>query len=484
MSTVYNEVWKDIFSSLPQEVNNPIDTKEKQLFLPILEILKTIFFCLQDGIEQNDIAIKLLDSLSHLRKDVAFLNWKAMVEYDAKKYIRAFETTEKILQITKSGETYFNAGRTAYKANKLEKSKQYLQKAMDLMYGESAPILDYAVTICTMGDFEGALEIIENIDKSSLDEKNEKIVDFNKGWHYIREDNFKEGIALLHLGREINVWGSHAGKYKKPMWNGQTEKGKTILMIGEGGIGDEVINARFAKTIKERGMNVIMSTVHKNERMLSQIDGLRHVIRNDEINTLKGWDYWVPVMDLPYILGIDKDEIPHEKYLTANPHYIDKWKKRIKSNKKLNIGIRWMGNPRYELELARTIPLEYFEKLTDLDVQLWSIQKDDEKVGLKLPNNIIDISEELESWDDTMGAMMNFDLVITSCTSVAHIAGALGVPTWVVTPLLPYYIWADMKKESYWYDSVSLYRQKEWKNWNEPMKEVRKDLEEMLCKLQ
>jgi ADP-heptose:LPS heptosyltransferase len=77
---------------------------------------------------------------------------------------------------------------------------------------------------------------------------------------------------------------------------------------------------------------------------------------------------------------------------------------------------------------------------------------------------------------------MNLDLIITSCTSVAHVAAALGKPTWVVMPLLPYYTWADMKKDSYWYKSAQLYRQKFWRNWQDPFIEVKEDLIKLLEK--
>jgi tetratricopeptide (TPR) repeat protein len=474
VSTQLNDVWMDMFNSIP---STPTDPQKNNI--PIAEILRTIFFCLQDGIEDNRTALSLLDKIAFLRNDDAFLNWKAMVEYDAKSYIRSFETSELLLNRNHSGESYFNVGRAAYKANQLEKSEKYLRNAIELLPGEISPILDYAVTVCTMGEFDKAFDIINNIDLAMCDEKSTQIVEFNKGWHFIRRGDFKKGIDRLHIGRLINVWGSHAGKYKKPLWDGNTHHGKTILMVGEGGIGDEIINARFAKTIYDRGMHPIMSTVHRNQSMLSSVPFLENIVDNKEIDLID-WDYWVPVMDLPFTLKINNDEIPSQKYLSANPEYVEKWKNIIKSDKKLNIGIRWMGNPRYELELARTIPLQYFQYLTDMDVQLFSLQKDDEKTGLCLPNTIIDISDKLESWDDTMGAMENLDLIITSCTSVAHVAGALGRPTWVVIPLLPYYTWADMKKDSYWYDTVQLYRQKEWKNWREPFQQLKNDLKKKL----
>lgn len=466
------EMWESIRQGLP-----PTPSTKEQLPLP--EILKIIQYCLDDRVEKYDLAINLLDTISDLRSDIEFLNWKAMVEYESKKYIRAAETSEQILNQVRNENTLFNAGRAAYKANWLEKSEQWLREAIQLNPKNSSYLLDYSVTICTMGEFDQALEIIEKIDKSELDETHKKVVDFNKGWHYIRQGNFKQGIDLLHLGREINVWGSDSRKYHNPKWDGKTYPGKTILLVGEGGIGDEVINARFSKLIKERGMNCIMSTVHNNQSMLESIETLDKVVDHKRIDYEK-WDYWAPCMDIPYVMGINETDIPSKPYLYAKNEYIEKWSHKIKTDKKLRVGIRWMGNPRYELELSRTIPVELFDSLADLDIQMYSFQKDDGIKNLQVPYHAIDIASELETWDDTMGALSNMDLIISSCTSVPHVSAALGLPTWVVIPLLPYYTWADMKKNSYWYDTVTLYRQKEWKNWSHPFEDVRTDLIKLL----
>lgn len=463
-------LWNSILTGLPA-------TPSPQKTIPIPEILRVIQYCLEAQVEDFDLAIELLDKIKHLRKDVEFLNWQAMIEYDAKKYIRAYETSKLILNFIKNDNTLFNAGRAAYKANKLEDSELFLRQARELRPDDSSTILDYAVTICTMGQFDKAFDIINSIDVTKLNNTLAKIVEFNKGWHYIRKGNFKKGIELLHLGREINIWGSETLEYKNPKWDGTIQKGKTILIVGEGGIGDEVINARFANIIKDRGMKAVMATVHNNIEMLSSVKSLDEVFTNKEINS-KEWDYWVPCMDLPHILKIDLNEIPKESYLSVDSKFIDKWKQ--KTNKKLKVGIRWMGNPRYELELARTIPPELFEQLNELDIQMYSFQKNDGIKDLNVPNGVIDISKDLNSWEDTMGAMMNMDLIITSCTSVAHIAAALGKKTWIIVPLLPYYTWADMKKESCWYESASLYRQKVWKEWEEPFNEVKSDLIKLL----
>lgn len=467
MSTKFNDIWKDILQSAPTtyDLESP----------PISEILRTIYFLLNN--DKNDVAINLLDIISPFRNDVNFLNWKAMIEHDAKKYSRAFETCEKILKLVENSGSYSNAGKAAYKVNKLDVSKKYLETAIKIDPNDPMPVLDYAVTVATMGEFDKALDIIENIDVSKLDEKNSKTVSFNKGWHYIRKGDFKKGISLLHIGREINVWGSHSRKYKKPMWNGETQKNKKILIVGEAGIGDEVINSRFSKNIKDRGMIPIMSTVHKNVSMLSSVPYLEKVIDCSEIDN-EEYDYWVPCMDLPYVLNIDQSEIIKTPYIFAKNEYVEKWFKIIKSTKKYNVGIRWMGNPLYELDLARTLPIELFDIFKNLDIQFFSLQKDD-GFPLKLPKDVIDIAPQLKSWDDTMGAIMNCDFIITSCTSITHVAGALGKNTKAIIPLLPYYTWADMKKDSYWYENVKLYRQKEWKKWDAPFYELLEDLKKL-----
>jgi tetratricopeptide (TPR) repeat protein len=174
------QMWDSISQGLPATPSPPD-------IIPLPEILRVMQHCLDNRVEKFDLALQLLDTVSHMRDDAEFLNWKAMVEFDAKSYVRSFETTERVLAHTRNHDTLFNAGRAAYKANRLEHSERYLREALALKPGDSSITLDHAVTVCTMGDFDRAIEIIESIDKSKLDETHAKIVDFNKGWHRIRQ---------------------------------------------------------------------------------------------------------------------------------------------------------------------------------------------------------------------------------------------------------------------------------------------------------
>ena len=123
-------------------------------------------------------------------------------------------------------------------------------------------------------------------------------------------------------------------------------------------------------------------------------------------------------------------------YISANPLSVDVWKNIIKSDK-IKVGIRWSGSPLFEHQQFRIFPPE---PLIDLhkykEVQFYSLQRDTDT--RELPEEIIDLQHLIISWEDTAAAIMNLDLVITSCTSIAHLAGALGKRTWVISPILPF----------------------------------------------
>jgi hypothetical protein len=144
-------------------------------------------------------------------------------------------------------------------------------------------------------------------------------------------------------------------------------------------------------------------------------------------------------------------------------------KEKIKG-KKLKVGIRWSGNPDFEHEQHRKFNPEPLFNLKNVD--LVSLQRDSLE---EIPNHIG--CPSLDSWEDTIEAIESVDLVITSCTSVAHLAGAMGKPTWIIIPILPYYLWAIPGQLTPWYNSVKLFRQTKKDEWSNVFEEITKELE-------
>ena len=148
-------------------------------------------------------------------------------------------------------------------------------------------------------------------------------------------------------------------------------------------------------------------------------------------------------------------------------------KNKTKPNKKFTIGVRWKGNPQFEHEQHRVFPSQLlFDNLKDLDCRFISLQRD---LGVDEKPDWIE-SVPLDSWDDTKNAISSCDLVVTSCTSVAHLSGALGVPTCIIVPILSYYLWAIPGNTTPWYDSVTLFRQEVFGEWEKPMTDIKKHI--------
>ena len=305
---------------------------------------------------------------------------------------------------------------------------------------------------------------------------------FNRGWFMIQDGEYQKGCQLLENGRFLNVYGSPPLMTQAPIFNPETDsiKGKSIIISLEGGYGDEIIHARFATSFKKLGAKAVyIAAAPELVSVFSRIEGVDKVILRNQANTV-AHDYWVPGFSSGWIAGheFDKD-FPSGPYLSAIPESVQVWSDVIKS-KKIKIGIRWAGNPKFEHQQFRRFPENFITNLKDYkELQLFSFQKDHNTITL--PKGIVDLQNILISWEDTMAALKNLDLLITSCTSVAHIAAAMGVETWVIVPALPYHTWtygAPDSTTSPYYKSVRLFRQTVYGKWNDVWQKLYAALEE------
>jgi hypothetical protein len=304
---------------------------------------------------------------------------------------------------------------------------------------------------------------------------------FNRGWFLLQQGDYQKGCQLLENGRFISVYGSGPLKTDKPIFNPQEHdiKGKGILISLEGGYGDEIIHARFATSFKEQGASkVYLAAAPEMVGVFSRIPGVDKVILRNEAHTVDH-DFWVPGFSAGWVAGHTFDNFPGKPYMTPNPHSVDIWKNLINSDK-VKIGIRWAGNPKFEHQQFRKFPEQFMTNLAKYkDVQVYSLQRDHNVI--QLPEGITDLQHFLLSWEDTMACIANLDIVITSCTSIAHIAAAMGKETWVCPPILPYHTWAygsPQNNKSPYYECVTLFRQEEAGKWNNTFQKLYKALEE------
>lgn len=407
----------------------------------------------------------------------------AKMLFKSKHYKEAAEAATRTLELVPhSPDANFNAGKCLNSAARPVEAERAMREAIRLRPGWVDPMIDLAVYVCAQGRIDEAYAMLQSIfPKLPSDDKNVDVVRFNLGWHEIRRGNFKLGMDWLGIGRKLRIWGARTHRYTQPILTNQADlRGKTVLLCGEGGAGDEIINARFARVIRDRGGRAIWSTQHGLQSLFARYADLDGVMTAAEAANAR-FDYWAPCMDLPRILELELEQVPSAPFLSADPAHVRKWAAEVRDPRRLKVGLRWQGNALYEQDLMRSVPFKLLEGLLEIPgVDFYSLQRDEGAEERPADSPVADWGTRLRTWEDTAGAIANLDLVISSCTSVPHLAGALGKPTWIFCPINPYYLWATPGESSAWYPSVRLFRQEEYGNWDATFSKVRLALADQL----
>jgi hypothetical protein len=340
-------------------------------------------------------------------------------------------------------------------------------------------LIDQQLNLMIRGRFDEGWKIAEELERINPNDRRAK---FNRGWFLINQGKWQEGFQCLEYGRSLGVYGSGRLNTTKPIWDGTTDlTDKTVIINLEAGYGDNIIQARFATEVWKRGGKAVLccdSTVHS---IFSRIPGVYKCITLAELQSTQH-DYWVPGFSCSWLFGHTVDNFPNEPYIFARHESLDIWK-TILNTEKPKIGIRWSGNPKFEHQQFRIFPPELLINLHKGKdhIKFFSLQRDTDI--RELPDEISDLQHLLISWEDTAACIENLDLVITSCTSIAHLASAMGKPTWVIVPILPYHIWAYGGKHSPWYtENTRVFRQTVFGKWDNVFKEVEEELSKLYSK--
>ena len=319
--------------------------------------------------------------------------------------------------------------------------------------------LDLQLAAGLIGNFEEGLRLAEKLEQ---EEPWNNRAAFNRGWYKMYQGKLLEGEKLLYQGRIEQVFGNGTPNSPMPMWDGKS-KG-TVLLNLEGGLGDQMHGVRYARDIAKISGSVIVACSGELATLFREVEGVIAVIQHDVTYGVVH-DFWAPSMSTILLLGYEYKDISGKPYIN---------RPLIEPHKGLRIGLRWQGNPQFEHEQHRIFPpAKLFDALDDTDAEFISLQRDE---GSKYkPYWVKEVP--LGHWEETRLAAASCDLVITSCTSVAHLCGSMGIPTWVVVPILPYYLWAPPGNTTVWYDSVKLYRQEVFGDWSAPFEQIKLDLQ-------
>lgn len=409
--------------------------------------------------------------LKYMPSDIAIVNEFAGALYRQKKYKEALVIMDQLARQYPHDKGIMSNLAKCYQAIKRPDDASKLLKQL---YEENPSSRDYALDYALYLSGEGKFTESEKILRSLASDPR---VHFNLGWYEMRKGNFKKGFEFRDKGRQEHLWGSeHVTTLpKEKRYKGEPLVGKTVLLFCEGGLGDEMIFARFARVPKERGAKrVIMGCSPQLVKIFTRAflgAAVDEVLPISEAKK-RFYDYYVPMMNAPNLLDIENPNVTFP-YLKPDPKRVVFWKEKMDTiaGGKPKIGIRWAGNPKFEHEQFRTVNPRHFLKLNTYG-KLFSLQRDWGASLLPHNHDIYDLRHDLKDWDDTLAVLANLDLLVSSCTSIVHAAGAIDTPTCVIVPISPYFTWAIPETRSSWYPSVTIFRQEKLRSFKEPIQKI------------
>jgi tetratricopeptide (TPR) repeat protein len=306
---------------------------------------------------------------------------------------------------------------------------------------------------------------------------------WNKALLKILTGDFEEGWRLYEW-RWLGLLKDADRKFTHPLWLGQQSlAGKTILIHPEQGLGDFIQFCRYLPLLENLGAKVILETPLPLLGLLETLDANFSIVAQGE--PLPDFDLHCPIMSLAYAFKTSLSNIPATvPYLQADDAKRQRWRHSLGETQRLRIGLVWSGSAEHKHDQKRSIPLSQFTPLLNLDIEFHSLQKEvrpDDALTLEDFRQIHPHQHELHDFTDTAALVAELDLVISVDTSVAHLAGALGKPVWILLSYLPDYRWLLDRDDSPWYPTATLFRQTAIGDWDGVLADVAEKLKQVIA---
>jgi FkbM family methyltransferase len=365
------------------------------------------------------------------------------------KHDEAVEPFERALRLEANGgeviDSFVNAANNLRHAGRTRDALQLYERSLP-QHPSLDGHADYALTLLTAGRFA-------------------------EGWSYYEFRWTKEPLLSLRPD------------FHRPVWAGQDLRGKTILLRAEQGYGDNIQFMRYVPQVKALGATVLLQIREGLEELAARVPGVDQILEAGE--SLPAFDFYIHLMGLPRVFGTDLSSIPGDiPYLYAEPARVKRCAYHLHADGTLKVGLVWGGNPAHSRDRYRSMSLRTLSPILDLEgLRFYSLQKGAAAAEMEtLPQRvaIADLAPHLENFSDTAAAISQLDLILCVDTAVAHLAGALGNPVWLMLPQPADFRWLEERDDSPWYPTMRIFRQKQAGNWHELIDRVKVALQDWL----
>ena len=306
---------------------------------------------------------------------------------------------------------------------------------------------------------------------------------------------FHRGLSRLVTGHFASGWDDLESRwggaeiqgpprtFAQPPWTGREDlRGKTLLLHAEQGLGDTIQFCRYAALLYHRGARIILEVQPPLVELLAPLRGVDRVVARGA--ALPSFDFHCPLMSLPRAFGTGIDSIPASvAYLKAPDEHVERWRAKLGARDGPRIGLAWSGSATLVNDRNRSIPLAQLAPLRELGATLVSLQKevrDDDRRALQAGTPLLHFGAELTDFRDTAALISLMDAVVSVDTAVAHLAGAMGKPAWILLPFSPDWRWLLERDDSPWYPTARLFRQPRRGDWGSVIDRIRMEASSVL----
>jgi len=400
------------------------------------------------------------------------------VYHDQRKYEDALACYQRALELEPaSAESILNVGSALQMLGKTDEAVELYHKSIAADPNLARAHYCLAAALHTLSRDDEALESYAEALRLKPDYPE---AHYNRGFVYLARGELTKGWADYewrlkctdYKGRRFNV----------PRWDGGPLNGRTLLIHTEQGLGDTLHFIRYVRLIQQRGGTVYVEVPPALAPLL-RTSGVTGIIPGG--SPLPKFDLEIPLLSVPGALGTTLENIPAQvPYLSAETRLVKHWRGQIRHLPGFKVGIVWQGNRDYAFDRFRSIPLAAYAPLADVPgVTLISLQKgygSEQLAELSGSFEVLDLAPQLDAggaFVDTAAVMSNLDLVISSDTAAAHLAGGLGVPVWLATAKSPEWRWLLERSDNPWYPTMRLFRQGTVGDWSDVFKRMKQELQ-------
>ena len=387
-----------------------------------------------------------------------------------KRYTEAIDAYHKVIELDpSSADGYNNLGNVLKEMGRYDEALSYINRAIEIDPKQAGYYFNLGLIYKELYRYEDAIDAYRSAISLKYDYPE---AHWNLALLLLMHGDFKNGWPQYEWRKRLSLYEPYVRGFKEPLWRGEDLQGKRILIHDEQGFGDAIQFVRYVPLLKAMGATVFVECLSPLARLFEGVVGVDRVITRGF--GLPNFDYHCSILSLPMMFKTDLTNLPNKvPYIKVDEALLNKWSQWVgEYGKNPKIGIAWSGiNPPHKsCRIEDLLALLKISGRCFFNLQYGPAQK--ELTILPMEIMMIDLMDRVEDFADTAALIMNLDLVITIDTSIAHLAGALGKPVWVLLHYDADWRWLLGRSDSPWYPTMRLFRQAKPGDWQPVVESV------------